>query len=296
MTKFHDSHVHLDILLQKLALLDDVRNSLSLADLNLSPKKLSQIETKIQDLLQNHEFVLHSTVSFQNFKLVFELFKNIPKVKYLFGTHPELVNSQFDYKNYLNKQQEFIQNSLNPILKNQLEKTSKLQVLGIGECGLDYFYTQNKELIKIQKEIFENQIQLAITSNLPLIIHCREAFDDTLDIIKNYKEIQGKFLVHCFTGQKEILKQVLDLGGKVAFGGIITFAKSADYLRESLNYCPNDSWMLETDLPFLSPNRGQICLPDDIDLIAKKISKLKGLDKEIIWQISRKNFLELFNF
>ena len=335
----HDSHVHLDILLQKIGILPDLKREIDLQNLDLTPTKKQEIQTKIQDLLQNHNFVLHSTVSTKNFELVFELFKDLTKVKFLVGSHPELVNDKFDLKNYLSYQENFIQKTLKPLVQKQknfepkslsekenvenLQEPKQIQngfqsnsnqinfdsnpdfnfnsnfkqkILGIGECGLDYFYTQDKSLMKTQKELFLAQIELAIETKLPLVIHCREAFADVLDILKNFQQIHGKFLIHCFTGDKEILKQTLDLGGFVAFGGILTFGKNAEYLRESLAYCPNSGWMLETDLPFLTPNpkRGEICLPQYIDFVAQTVSEIKNLEKAKVWQISRQNFADLF--
>jgi TatD family hydrolase len=298
-TEFYDSHVHLDILLQMLEILPKSQKEITFESLNLDISETKKIESKINFLLQNHHLALHSTVSYQNFDLVYKLFRNIKKVKFLFGTHPELVRENFDVKSYLVRQNIFVEKTLKPLLIKQKTEQPlfwQKQILGIGECGLDYFYTQDLELIKSQKLLFEKQIELSLELDLPLVIHCREAFNDLLEILQNYKSIEQRFLIHCFTGNKEILKKILDLGGKVAFGGILTFGKNADYLRESLSYCPQDSWLLETDLPFLTPNpkRGQICLPEYINFVAKKIAEVKNLEIEKVWQIGHENFKNLF--
>ena len=276
----HDTHVHLEMLLEKLELLD----------LNIKPTNEQQVlvEKKITELLINHEFVIHSTVSTQNYKYVSTLLQNIPKVKYLLGSHPELVNENYNVNEFLQEQKDFIQS-----LNGDLTK-----IVGLGECGLDYFYTQNKDIISNQKLIFEKQIELAIEYKLPLVIHCRDAFNDLLDILKSYPKIHGQFLIHCFTGHKDDLRKTLDLGGKAAFGGIITFGANAEYLRDSLKFCPNDSWVLETDLPYLTPTpmRGKICLPEYIDFVAQKTSEIKDLDKDKVWQISRDNVKTTFGF
>ncbi len=269
----HDTHIHLDLLTKKIKIHhnNDYRDFTS--DLNLTQKHLS-----------SHHWVIQSTVSYHNFLAVKSAFQVIDKVYFLFGTHPEIVDSRFDEKSYLNEQS----NLLNELKSNK--------VVGIGECGLDYYYTQDPEIIKIQKKLFEAQINLSQDYNLPLVIHCREAFSDTISMLKSFPYIKGNFLVHCFTGDIEILKQILDMGGKVAFGGIITFGKNADYLRESLTYCPNDSWVLETDSPYLSPSphRGQICLPEYIDYVALKVAELKSISKEQVWNISETNSKNLF--
>ncbi|MEI6728686.1 MAG: TatD family hydrolase [bacterium] len=277
---FHDTHVHLEMLLEKLDLIQPGQIPTS--------DQQTLIEEKINQLLANHEFVIGSTVSTQNYKYVRSLLQNIPKVKYLLGAHPELVHENYNVKEFLQEQQDFIQ-SLNGDLTS---------IVGLGECGLDYFYSQDRDIISNQKKIFEAQIELAIELNLPLVIHCREDFDDLFEMLNSYPKIQEKFLIHCFTGNKEQLSQALDLGGKVAFGGIITFGANAEYLRESLKFCPTDSWVLETDLPYLTPApmRGKICLPEYIDYVAKKASEVKGIEQDKIWQTSRKNVKNIFGF
>lgn len=274
--KIHDTHIHLDILLQKINEFNNTLNS-------------KQISTDLDNLLANHKWVLQPTVSTNNFIQVESVFKQNSKIYFLAGSHPEIVDSGFDVKNYISDQQQK--------LKPFLESPIKQKLLGIGECGLDYFYTQDKEIIKKQKELFEAQIQLAIDSNLPLIIHCREAFDDIYDILKKFKQIHSKFWIHCFTGNTDQLRKILDIGGKVAFGGILTFGKNADYLRDSANFCPDDSWLLETDSPFLAPApyRGQICQPVFIDLVAQKMSEIKNISKQEIWQIAEKNVRSLIS-
>lgn len=269
--KPHDTHIHLDLLLSKIQ------------ELNLGLTPEFQISTDLEKLLANHRWVIQATSSMDNFKQVQTDFLDNPKIYFLAGSHPEIVDQDFSVQEYLKKQKQ----ELKPFLENP----KKYRLVGIGECGLDYFYSQDKEIINKQKELFEAQIQLAIDSNLPLIIHCREAFDDIYNILKDFKNIHGKFWIHCFTGNTNQLRKILDIGGKVAFGGILTFGKNAEYLRDSARFCPNDSWLLETDSPFLSPtpNRGQICQPIFIDFVAEKMAEIKGLEKEMVWQISEKN-------
>jgi TatD DNase family protein len=284
---FHDTHSHLDLLLEKLEILQNLDRNTSL-DLEKLEINENQIREKIDELLANHEFVIHPTVSSENYLLIQKLFQKFPQIYYLLGSHPEIVNEDFMVSNYLQKQQKIVNS------KDFLVNLKQHKLVGIGECGLDYFYSQKPEIINKQTELFLAQIQLAIDLNLPLIVHTRDAFADTIEIIKKFPKIHGKFLIHCFTGGREIVKEILDLGGFMAFGGILTF-KKAEYLRESLTYCPDNSWVLETDLPFLSPNRGQICLPKDINLIAETAATVKNLELSEIWQISRNNSLRLFD-
>lgn len=288
MSKLHDTHVHLDILLAFLKMIPEIREEAEEDNFlpNLSDQKRVEIVAKIDDLLANHDFVIQSTVSFKNFQFVQKLLGKNPKIKYLLGSHPELVTENFDLQKYLRDQVEFV--------KNELPKSFDL--IGVGESGLDYHYTQNPDLIAIQKELFVSDIGLALRLNLPLVIHCRDAFGDLLDILKNFPKIQGNFLVHCYTGDKEILRQILDLGGKAAFGGIITFGKSATPIQEALRYCPTDSFVLETDLPFLTPtpHRGQTNLPEYIKLVAQKAAEVRGVSEDIVWIQSLENTRKLF--
>jgi TatD DNase family protein len=173
---------------------------------------------------------------------------------------------------------------------------SKTQtIVGIGEVGLDYHYTQDTKLIQTQKELFESQIQLAIDYNLPLMIHCRDAFDDLFEILNKYPKIYSRFLIHCFTGGIDEMYKAVKLGGKIAFGGVITF-KSAKNVQEAVEYCPLENFVLETDLPFLSPKRGETCIPEHIDLVAEKVAELKKIPKQKVWECSGKNCGELFRF
>ncbi|MFM7856218.1 MAG: TatD family hydrolase [Flammeovirgaceae bacterium] len=288
MTKFHDTHVHLDILLAFLKVIPEIREEIEEEGFLsiLSHQKQVEIVAKIDELLVNHDFVIQSTISYTNYDFVQKLLGKNSKIKYLLGSHPELVSQKFDLQKYLRGQAEFV--------KNELPKSFDL--IGIGESGLDYHYTQNPELISTQKELFVSDIGLALSLNLPLVIHCRDAFGDLIDILKNFPKIHGNFLVHCYTGDKETLKQILDLGGKAAFGGIISFGKSADTIREALKYCPADSFVLETDLPFLTPtpHRGQTNLPEFIQLVAQKAAEIRGVSTATIWEQSLENVRGLF--
>lgn len=279
----HDTHVHLEILLQKLDLLNP---SIGELDPNINQSVvLSEIaNSKIDELLINHKLVIQSTVSTNNYHLLYHLFNSNSKIFYLFGSHPELVKDGFEIDDYLMKQSLFFNTNIN------LNK-----VIGIGEVGLDYFYTNDENLIKTQKKLFQSQINLAIEYGLPLIIHCREAFDDLFEIIEKNPRIHNQFLIHCFTGGVEELKKVHKFGGKVAFGGISSY-DSAIKLQEAVECCPITDYMIETDLPYLAPKevRGQICLPEHILFIIKKIAEIKKIDPEDVLANSYHNTLKFF--
>lgn len=149
----------------------------------------------------------------------------------------------------------------------------KQELVAIGETGLDYFYDYSPK--KIQIEYFRRYLELAINTKLPIVIHCRDAFDDLFSITD---EIYRGFplLLHCFTGGKQEAKKALDRGWKISFSGIVTFKKSLE-LQEVAQYVPLNSMMIETDSPYLAPQskRGQTNEPSFLVETAKFIADLK---------------------
>jgi TatD DNase family protein len=287
LIQLHDTHVHLDMLLAKLNFLPDGRVLEGFGneefEFELSKTALSDSAArKLESLIIDHEFLCHSTCSTKNFLVCHRLFSSFDKVKYFLGSHPDIVDDKFELESYLDFQTKMI---------NKYEIKNK--IIGVGEIGLDYFHCKDRLLQDIQKKLFESQIQLAINLDLPIMIHCREAFEDLFEILERYPQIHGRFLIHCFTAGVDEMYKIVQLNGKMAFGGVSTF-KSAIDLHQAIIECPLECFVLETDLPFLAPVRGQICLPAMIDIIAQRVADLKNLTKEEIWQLSRENTLELF--
>ncbi|MDD4358679.1 MAG: TatD family hydrolase [Candidatus Pacebacteria bacterium] len=171
----------------------------------------------------------------------------------------------------------------------ELAKSKK--VIAIGETGLDYFYNpktlSKEEYIKKQKDVFLKQIDLAEESNLPLIIHSRNAFDDLYEILKD-KRVKG--VIHCFTGDLKDLERFLNLGFYIGFNGII-FKTNLD---EVIKNTPADRILFETDSPFLTPSEFYTKRnnPMSLKIISEKISKIKGED---ILSKAYENSLKLFN-
>ncbi|PCI25052.1 hypothetical protein COB57_02395 [Candidatus Peregrinibacteria bacterium] len=151
---------------------------------------------------------------------------------------------------------------------------SEKKCVAIGETGLDdCHYNEHKNL---QEELFLRHIQAAKKYNKPLVIHTREAGQKALDILQS--ENCSNFVIHCFTENKAFAKRVLDMGGIISVGGIITFPNAKD-LRETVAYVPLSSIMLETDCPYLAPQsvRGKVNSPKNIPEIAYKIAEVKGV-------------------
>jgi len=160
-----------------------------------------------------------------------------------------------------------------------LVKEGGKKVVGIGECGLDYYHAPSAEEHKRQKEAFISQIELAIELDLPLMLHVRNAYRDVLDILKPYKEKYGDKLrgdTHFFAGTVEEAKEFLALGFHLSFTGVVTFAKQYIELVQAV---PMDRIMSETDCPYVTPvpNRGKRNEPSFVVNVADKILDIKGV-------------------
>jgi TatD DNase family protein len=149
-------------------------------------------------------------------------------------------------------------------------------VVGIGECGLDYHYDHSPRLL--QREAFALQIELAHRHGLTLVIHTREAWDDTFDIL-GASGVPERTIIHCFTGGPGEARRCLDLGASLSFSGVVTF-KNADDVRQAAELCPWDRLLVETDSPFLTPvpHRGTLNEPSRVPLVGAAIAQLKGVE------------------
>ena len=171
----------------------------------------------------------------------------------------------------------------------ELSKSPKC--VAIGEIGLDYYWRQdNKEL---QKKVFEEQILLAKELNLPIIVHDREAHDDTLNILKKHKP---KGVLHCFSGSAEMAKEVLRLGMYIGLGGALTF-KNARKPVEVAEILPLEKLLLETDCPYMAPvpMRGKRNYSGYIPYIAERVAEIKGIAPQEVLDTTSKNTKQLFN-
>lgn len=181
-----------------------------------------------------------------------------------------------------------------------LHLAGKEKVVAIGEVGLDYYRTPDKEHQKKQKEIFEFFINLAYQNQKPLIIHGRDsqtgsggqAHGDIIEILNSAKNILYGGVAHSFTGNIDEARKYLDLGFYLGFNGIITFAN----YNELVQYAPLDRILIETDAPYLMPEpyRGKRNEPSYIIETAKKIAKLKNMSLETVIEITTKNCENLF--
>lgn len=165
--------------------------------------------------------------------------------------------------------------------------------VAIGETGLDYFRADGN--LDWQRERFRCHIQAARETNKPLIIHTREAREDTIRILREENAEQVGGVMHCFTETWEMAEQALDLGFYISFSGIVTF-KNAQDLRDVAGKVPMDRMLIETDSPYLAPvpHRGKPNEPRYVEGVAQMIAELRGLDVETVAQQTTDNFYRLF--
>jgi TatD DNase family protein len=179
------------------------------------------------------------------------------------------------------------------ILTSQVSNKPQ-KLVAIGECGLDYYYHTEEDVRDKQKILFRLHIDMALTLNLPLILHVRDAFDDFFSIIDDYKGIRG--VVHSFSATEDNLKGILDRGLYVGLNGIMTFTKDEKQLK-SAKLVPIDKLVLETDSPYLTPKplRGTINEPKHVILITKFLSELREESQALLAKQTTKNAKILFN-
>lgn len=165
------------------------------------------------------------------------------------------------------------------------------KVVAIGEIGIDYYW--DKTFKDKQIEIFESQIKYASLHNLPIIVHDREAHNDTFELLKKY---MPKGVVHCFSGSTELAKEIIKLGMYIGVGGVVTF-KNSKKLQEVVKSVPLERILLETDAPYLAPEpyRGKINNSAYIKYIAEKIAELKETDYDTVLSVTYENSKNLFN-
>lgn len=164
------------------------------------------------------------------------------------------------------------------------------KVVAVGEIGLDYHYLETPK--EVQKDIFEKQLILANELNLPVIVHDREAHNDTLELLKKHRP---KGVLHCYSGSVEMLKEIEKLDMYIGLGGVVTF-KNAKKAVEAAEYINSDRLLLETDCPYMAPVpfRSKRCNSAMIAQTAEKIAQIRNVDSQQLIDTCRNNAKELF--
>ena len=222
------------------------------------------------------EKILTICTTLDSFTNILKIIEKDPMIYGTFGIHPHEAKD-----NIVDTDQ----------IINHVKQSNK--IIGIGETGLDFFYNHSDRDQQIKS--FEEHIQASIKLNMPLIIHSRDAEDETYQILKNHEKDNLKILMHCFTGSKKFADKLLELKSYFSASGIITFKNAID-LQETFKTIPLDKLLIETDSPFLAPvpNRGKKNEPSFIKYTAEKLAEIKDVSFSEISSRTTNNFNNLF--
>jgi len=181
-------------------------------------------------------------------------------------------------------------------VENELNKLAlEEKVVAIGEIGLDYYYEHSPKDLQI--EVFKKQLNIAKKLNLAIIIHTRDAEEDTIKVLSEFKKENkdAKILFHCFSGSQKLADFAISIDAYISFSGIITF-KKADEIREIVKNTPMEKVLVETDSPYLTPIpfRGKTNHPAYVSYVAKKVSEVKEISESDVIKITRENTINFF--
>ncbi|WP_234495524.1 TatD family hydrolase [Vibrio maritimus] len=252
---FVDSHCHLDKL------------------------NYEELHDGIEDVLKkakaaNVDKLLSVGVTLDSFPNMMELIKPYPEIMASCGVHPLDVESAFSLEQF----KKYVAND---------------RVVAVGETGLDYHY--QPETAELQKKRFEQQVEVAVDVNKPLIIHTRNAREDTLSILRNGGADKCGGVIHCFTEDLAFAEAAMDLGFYISISGIVTF-RQAKELKEVVKQLPLERLLIETDSPYLAPipHRGKENQPAYVVEVAAYIAQLKGVSLSEVGEKTSKNYQDLF--
>ena len=171
---------------------------------------------------------------------------------------------------------------------------SENKIIGVGETGLDFFYNHSDK--KEQETSFITHIEAALNLDLPIIIHSRNAEDETYEILNSFRNQNPKILMHCYTGSYDFAKKLLTLNSYFSASGIITF-KNSNELQNTFKYIPSEKLLVETDSPYLAPvpMRGKKNEPSFVKHTLEKLALIKDLDPSVLSQVTTENFKKLFS-
>lgn len=253
-----DSHCHLDCI--------------DLADFD------NNFDSLIQHTLNaGIEHMLCVSINLKKYPQMLEKVRRYPNISVSAGMHPMADETDEFSRDYLT------------------ELASDEKVVAIGETGLDYYY--HKDDPQWQQERFRAHIQVANQLNKPVIVHTRDAGNDTLDILRQENADRCGGVIHCFTETQAFANQAIEMGMMISISGIVTF-KNADALRAVAKSVPDEHLLIETDAPYLAPIpfRGKQNQPAYVRYVAEALAEVRATTVEHIAEITRNNFYRLFGF
>jgi len=240
------------------------------------PELVSDIDGVLERMAENHvSNALCVSVNLEKFPEVLSLAERYENIYASVGVHPDTQSGE------------------DPTVERLVSLSAHPKVVAIGETGLDYFRTEGDTTW--QRDRFRAHIQAAREVNKPLIIHTREAGDDTLGILREEGEGLVRGVMHCFTETLEFARASIDLGFFISFSGIITF-KNAQEIRDVARVVPLESILIETDSPYLAPvpNRGKTNEPSYVRYVLEEVARVKELPIDVVAQATTQNFHRLF--
>ena len=242
---------------------------------------LSDFENSFDKLIQHThdagvEHMLCVSINLKTYPDMLEKVREYPNISVSAGLHPMADQSDA-----------FSVEALSELAQDE-------KVVAIGETGLDYYY--HKDNPQWQRERFRAHIQVANEVNKPIIVHTRDAGDDTLKILREENAEACGGVIHCFTETQDFADSALELGFMISFSGIVTF-RNADALRAIAKTIPDDRLLIETDSPYLAPipHRGKPNQPAFVQHVAETLAEIRNTSVESIAEISRNNFYRLFD-
>lgn len=213
---------------------------------------------------QGVDYIVNVGASMDSTRKTLSLIKKYPFIYGTVGVHPSETKELTDEK-----------------IKQLKTWALEPKVVAIGEIGLDYYWQEPDKAV--QKKWFERQLALANEVKLPVVVHSRDAAQDTLEILQSWQKEKTAGVIHCFSYTKEMAREYLDMDYYFGIGGVLTF-KNAKKLKEAVEYIPMNRILLETDCPYLAPEpyRGKRNQSGYIDFVAQKLSEIKKISKEEI--------------
>ena len=246
--------------------------------LTYEPMSSSLDETIKRANNEGVKYLLTISTEDKSYDKILNIIKKFDCVYGTYGIHPHEAKNHQEIKS--------------KVIIEKVNQSKK--IIGIGETGLDFYYNHSNKDDQINS--FLEHIEASKNTNLPLIIHTRNAEDETLKILKEAsKKKDLKILIHCFTGTKDFAFKLVDLGAYISASGVVTFKKSSE-LAETFKELPNDKILVETDAPYLAPVpfRGKPNEPSYITNTVKFLSNLKKIEFDEFSEITTKNFFNLF--